>query len=160
MKLKIHNAIVADRKWVRMRIISNSLLSILLGFSITYACARLSGSWGENSHTILLVICCALWLLMFTRGMTYAVSAIGSSILVCVDGTVCVRFVRERFVMQFDAAPSPDDITLDNTFWRIEDSKGNSIEVPVGAFPELNLRLPQYIEKALANPGDYREYNV
>ena len=160
MELKIHSAIRAEKKWVRDRIIRYCLMMLFCCFCCIYGASRLSNHFGEKGTLAAMVFCMALGLFMLTRAMAFTVSALASAILICVDGRIRVQILREKFFMEFDKAPSPEEIETDNGFWLLTDKEGSKCELPVAAFPNLNTMLPQEIKKALDNPNNYIVHNT
>ncbi len=159
MELKIYSAIRAEKQWVRDRIIRYCFMTLFCCCCCIFAASRISNHFGEKGTLALLILCMALGLFVLTRAMAFAVSAIASSILICVSGKIRIQLLREKFFMQFDKAPAPEDIKNENGFWVLTDSENFRCEIPIDAFPELDKLLPREIQKALDNPGNYIVHN-
>ena len=159
MELKIYSAIRADKKWVRDRILRYCFMTLFCCFCLIFAASRISNHFGEKGTTVMLVLSMALGLFALTRAMAFSVSSIASAILVCVGGKIRVQVLRDKFFMQFDKAPLPEDIKAENGFWVLTDSENFKCEIPMNAFPDLNKLLPREIQKALDNPNSFIIHN-
>ncbi len=159
MELKIHSAIRAEKAWIRERIIKYCFMTLFCCACLIFAASRISNHFGEKGTCVLLILSMAMGLFVLTRAMAFSVSAIASAILVCVGGKIRVQVLRDKFFMQFDKAPLPEDIKAENGFWVITDSENFRCEIPIHAFPELNQLLPREIQNALDNPDSFIIHN-
>lgn len=160
MELKIHSAIRAEQKWVRDRIIRYCFMTVFCCFCCIFAASKISHHFGEKGTLAILILCTALALFALTRAMTFTVSALASALLICVNGKVRVQILRDKFFMQFDKAPAPEDIKKENDFWVLTDTEGFKCDIPINAFPNLDTMLPREIQKALDNPNSFVVHNL
>ena len=151
---KIFDVIKANPAWTHRRVFLAWFIYLVMAVFAAWAAATLCKS--EKETTFALVVCCCLWMVLFTRGLMVAMTAVASVIFICTDGTLCIRLMRSKKNIRFDDMENVTVQRNDNT-WLL-DNGSEQVELPVSAFPQLDTELPKLMREAKNNPTIYREY--
>ena len=151
---RIYDVIKANGAWTNRRVFERWLLYVVIAILAAWFASVFSKS--ESDTTIALMICCGLWAVHFFFGLMSAMTAVASVIFICSDGTLCIRLMGLRKFIRFEEM---ENVTVqrNGNKWLL-DNGSEQLELPVSAFPQLDIELPKLMLAAKNNPTIYREY--